>query len=282
MIILSLKQIFLGGGLQLIPSEKKDNIFSRFKKLSIDSVPKTILVAITLCLFCSMIVSVAAVKLKSIQQENQLRDKQKNVLQVAGLYAEGINIEETFASFEPRIVDIESGLFTDKFNPKTFNDLKAASDPLLSVALTEDPASIGRRSNYVTIYLLKNNDGTIDKLILPIHGYGLWSTLYGFVALEEDTNEIFGLQFYKHAETPGLGAEVDNPKWKAQWKGKKLRDEYEKLMIQVAKTPGPSDYHIDAIAGATITSNGVNSLVRFWVGEVGFKKFLTNFKNGKT
>ena len=263
-------------------SEKKDNIFSKFKKLAIDSVPKTILVAITLCLFCSMIVSVAAVKLKSIQQENQLRDKQKNILQVAGLYAEGINIEETFASFEPRIVDIESGLFTDKFNPKTFNDLKAASDPLLSVALTEDPASIGRRSNYVTIYLLKNKDGTIDKLILPIHGYGLWSTLYGFVALEEDTNKIFGLQFYQHAETPGLGAEVDNPKWKAQWKGKKLRDEDEKLMIQVAKTPGPSDYHIDAIAGATLTSNGVNNLVRFWVGEAGFKKFLTNFKNGKT
>ena len=53
-------------------------------------------------------------------------------------------------------------------------------------------------------------------------------------------------------------------------------------MIQVSKTPGPSKYHIDAIAGATLTSNGVNSLVRFWVGEAGFKKFLTNFKNGKT
>ena len=228
-----------------------------------------------------MLVSLAAVKLKSIQQENQLRDKQKNILQVAGLYSEGINIEETFASIEPKIVDIESGLFTDKFDPKVFNDLKAASDPLLSVALEDDPASIGRRSNYATIYLLKNKDGTIDKLILPIYGYGLWSTLYGFVALEEDTNQIFGHQFYKHAETPGLGAEVDNPKWKAQWKGKKLRDEDEKLMIQVAKTPGPNEYHIDAIAGATLTSNGVNSLVRFWVGEAGFKKFLTNFKNGK-
>ena len=263
-------------------SSKKDNIFSKFKNLSIDSIPKTILVAITLCLFCSMIVSLAAVKLKSIQQENQLRDKQKNILQVAGLYSEGINIEETFASFEPRIVDIENGLFTDKFNPRTFNDLKASTDPSLSIPLKDDPASIGRRSNFVTVYLLKNNDGTIDKLILPIHGYGLWSTLYGFVALEEDTNEIFGLQFYKHAETPGLGAEVDNPKWKAQWKGKNLRDEDEKLMIQVAKSPGPSKYHIDAIAGATLTSNGVNSLIRFWVGEAGFKKFLTNFKNGKT
>ena len=262
-----------------MPSEK-DNIFSRFKNLPIDSIPKTILVAITLCLFCSMIVSLAAVKLKSIQQDNQVRDKQKNILQVAGLYSEGVNIEEAFGSFEPRIVDIESGLFTDKFNPKTFNDLKASSDPLLSVALKDDPASIGRRSNYLTVYLLKNNDGTIDKLILPIHGYGLWSTLYGFVALEEDTNEIFGLQFYKHAETPGLGAEVDNPKWKAQWKGKNLRDKDGRLMIQVAKTPGPSKYHIDAIAGATLTSNGVNSLVRFWVGEAGSKKFLNNFKNG--
>ena len=264
-----------------MPSEK-DNIFSKFKNLPIDSIPKTILVAITLCLFCSMIVSLAAVKLKSIQEENQVRDKQKNILQVAGLYSEGMNIDESFGSFEPRIVDIESGLFTDKFNPRTFNDLKASSDPSLSIALKDDPASIGRRSNYLTVYLLKNNDGTIDKLILPIHGYGLWSTLYGFVALEEDTNEIFGLQFYKHAETPGLGAEVDNPKWKAQWKGKNLRDKDEKLMIQVSKTPGPSKYHIDAIAGATLTSNGVNSLVRFWVGEAGFKKFLTNFKNGKT
>ena len=263
-------------------SSEKDSIFSKFKNLPIDSIPKTILVAITLCLFCSMIVSLAAVKLKSIQEENQVRDKQKNILQVAGLYSEGMNIDESFGSFEPRIVDIESGLFTDKFNPRTFNDLKASSNPSLSIALKDDPASIGRRSNFVTVYLLKNNDGTIDKLILPIHGYGLWSTLYGFVALEEDTNEIFGLQFYKHAETPGLGAEVDNPKWKAQWKGKNLRDKDEKLMIQVSKTPGPSKYHIDAIAGATLTSNGVNSLVRFWVGEAGFKKFLTNFKNGKT
>ena len=261
-------------------SSEKDNIFSKFKNLPIDSIPKTILVAITLCLFCSMIVSLAAVKLKSIQEENQVRDKQKNILQVAGLYSEGMNIDESFGSFEPRIVDIESGLFTDKFNPRTFNDLKASSNPSLSIALKDDPASIGRRSNFATVYLLKNNDGTIDKLILPIHGYGLWSTLYGFVALEEDTNEIFGLQFYKHAETPGLGAEVDNPKWKAQWKGKNLRDKDEKLMIQVSKTPGPSKYHIDAIAGATLTSNGVNSLVRFWVGEAGFKKFLNNFKNG--
>ena len=66
-------------------SEKKIIFFLNLRNLPIDSIPKTILVAITLCLFCSMIVSLAAVKLKSIQQVNQIRDKQKNILQVAGV-----------------------------------------------------------------------------------------------------------------------------------------------------------------------------------------------------
>ena len=71
------------------------------------------------------------------------------------------------------------------------------------------------RRKFVTVYLLRDDAGEIDKVILPLHGYGLWSTLYGFIALEENGNDIFGLQFYEHAETPGLGAEVDNPRWKA-------------------------------------------------------------------
>jgi Na+-transporting NADH:ubiquinone oxidoreductase subunit C len=227
-----------------------------------------------------MLVSFAAVNLKSFQLVNKVRDKQKNILQVAGLYYKGMDVEQSFSSFEPMIVDINKGLYTDRFDPKNFNDLKAASDPMLSVALDDDPASIGRRTNFATIYLLKNKDETIDKIILPIHGYGLWSTLYGFVALEEDGNEIYGLQFYQHSETPGLGGEVDNPKWKGQWSGKKIRNKDGEMMIQVAKTPGVKEYHVDAIAGATLTSNGVHNLVRYWLGESGFNKFLSNFKNG--
>ena len=74
----------------------------------------------------------------------------------------------------------------------------------------------------MTVYLLRDDAGDIDKVILPIHGYGLWSTLYGFIALEENGNDIFGLQFYEHAKRPGLGAEVDNPRWKTLWNGKRL------------------------------------------------------------
>ena len=185
-------------------SSEKNNIFSKFKNLPIDSIPKTILVAITLCLFCSMIVSLAAVKLKSIQQENQVRDKQKNILQVAGVYYDGIDVQKTFSSFQPVVVDLNTGKFTDKFDPLSFDDKKAAQDPLLSISLKEDPALIGRRTNYATIYLLKKDDGSLDKVILPIHGYGLWSTLYGFIALEKNCNDIFGLQFLNNSLSQSL------------------------------------------------------------------------------
>ena len=257
-----------------------NNIFTKFKNMPVDGIVKTVIVATSLCFVCSMVVSFAAVNLKSIQEVNKAIDKQKNILQVAGVYHEGIDVNKTFSSFQPLVVDLNSGKFTDKFDPSIFDDKKAAQDPLLSVSLENDPASIGRRTNYATIYLLKKDDGSLDKVILPIHGYGLWSTLYGFIALEDNLNDIFGLQFYQHAETPGLGAEVDNPKWKAQWKGKKLNNENGELMIQVAKTQKYKEHHIDALAGATLTSNGVDNLVKFWMGKDGFKKFLNNLKNG--
>ena len=255
----------------------------RFLALPADSVPKTMAVALTLCLIASMAVSAMAVSLRPLQDANKLKDKQRNILQVAGRYEEGQDISEAFKLFEPRVLDIESGQFTDKFDPLTFDDRAAASDPELSIELSEDPAGIGRRANYVTVYILRDDAGEIDKVVLPVHGYGLWSTLYGFVALEENANDIFGLQFYQHGETPGLGAEVDNPRWKALWSNKKLRDENGALQITVAKTPPAAGdaYHVDGISGATLTSDGVDNLVRYWVGENGYQPFLENLKAGE-
>ena len=147
-----------------MPEQKKQNIFTRFNKMSIDSIPKTVLVAIVLCLFCSMVVSFAAVNLKSFQLVNKTRDKQINILQVAGIYYKGIDVEESFASIEPMIVDINQGVFTDKFDPYNFDNKKVAADPNLSVTLKDDPASIGTRPNYATIYLLKNKDESKTKI----------------------------------------------------------------------------------------------------------------------
>ena len=260
--------------------QEPKSIFRRFKELPVESAPKTILVAVSLCLFCSMMVAFAAVNLRPMQAYNKALDKQVNILQVAGLYEEGIDVAKVFNSIEPHVVDMGTGKFTDTFDATKFDDRAAAKDPSMSSVLENDPASIGRKPNYTTIYLLKNSDGSLDKVILPIYGYGLWSTLYGFIALEENGNDIFGLQFYEHAETPGLGAEVDNPRWKSQWKNKSLRDAKGDLMIQVAKVAKEKRFHVDALAGATLTSNGVDNLVRFWMGEAGFAPFLRNLKAG--
>lgn len=264
-------------------NDTNQGFIARFKALPVDSVPKTVFVAAALCLFCSMVVAFAAVNLRPLQEANKLIDKQRNILEVAGVYEPGIDIPEAFAAFEPRVVNLETGMFTEDVDATNFDDRAAASDPGLNRQLDSDPAGIGLQSRFMTVYLLKDEAGNLDKVILPIHGYGLWSTLYGFIALEENGNDIFGLQFYEHAETPGLGAEVDNPAWKAQWAGKALRDESGDLKITVAKgvpSSDMADYHIDALAGATLTSVGVDNLVRFWMGEQGFAHFLENLKAG--
>lgn len=255
----------------------------RFLDLPTDSVPKTVFVAVTLCLVASMVVSAVAVSLRPIQEVNKLKDKQINILQVAGVYEPGVDVVEAFGAFEPQVLELASGALTDQFDAATFDDLAAADDPATSRELIDDPAGIGRQSHFVTVYLLRDDAGDLDKVILPLHGYGLWSTLYGFIAIEENGNDIFGLQFYAHAETPGLGAEVDNPRWKSLWSGKKLADANGDLAITVAKTAPPAgpDHHIDGLAGATLTSVGVDNLVKFWMGEAGYAPFLAKLKAGE-
>ena len=172
----------------------------RFMALPPDSIPKTVFVAVALCLVASMVVSAAAVALRPLQEVNALKDKQINILQVAGIYEPGENVAEAFQAFEPQVLDLATGQFTDKFDPASFDDRAAADNPETSTALDHDPAGIGRQGHYVTVYLLRDDAGSIDKVILPLHGYGLWSTLYGFIALEANGNDIYGLQFYEHAE----------------------------------------------------------------------------------
>ena len=275
-----------------MPDTTKKGFLGWWQNTPADSTGKTLFVAITLCLFCSMIVAAAAVALRPVQDANKLLDKRRNILQVAGLYEQGMDINAVFSStFEPKIVDLATGEFVDRveggkdqvFTTADYDDRAAVDDMNLSLPLDEDPAGIGRKVKYAMVYLLKNDDGTLDKVILPISGYGLWSTLYGFIALEEDANTIFGLQFYEQGETPGLGAEVDNPRWKALWHDKKLADDDGDLRITVAKgspTGEAAQYHIDALAGATLTSRGVDNLVRFWMGEQGFEPFLGRIRNG--
>lgn len=256
-----------------------------------ESTARTLTVALLVCLVCSVFVAGAAVELKPIQVDNRLLDKQRSILAIAGLGDPGMSASQVKALFDERIVarvvDLQSGTFTDAQDPRTFDPLRAAKDPKLSDSLPseQDIASIKRRERFSTVYLVERN-GRLDTLILPVRGYGLWSTLYGFMAIKGDLNTVAGMGFYQHAETPGLGGEVDNPKWKALWRGKTLFDDHGSLAVKVVKggvdPQNPNAGHqVDALAGATLTSNGVNNLLHFWLGEQGFGPFIAKLRAGE-
>lgn len=258
-----------------------------------DSIQKTLLVAILLCLVCSVIVAGAAVGLRDKQNENKANDKRGAVLKAAGLYDASQPVAGQFKDkITARIVNVAEGRFATEaelqeirdagFNTENFDQKKSSKAPALSSALkgSEDPASIKRLEKFATIYMVKSGD-TIEKIVLPVHGYGLWSTLYGFIALEGDMNTIIGLGFYSHAETPGLGGEVDNPKWKSLWVGKEVYDDQGDVAIKVVKgqAEAGNPYQVDGLSGATLTSRGVSNLVRFWVGDQAFGSLLEKLKS---
>ncbi|WP_432740240.1 Na(+)-translocating NADH-quinone reductase subunit C [Methylobacter sp. G7] len=268
-----------------------------------DSLEKTIAIAVALCLVCAVLVSFSAVALKSLQVHNKELDMKKNILEVAGLLQEGSNIDSEFSDkIEAKIVNLETGDYVEDMNAAEYDQRKAAKDPALSVAIPKDKdiAHIRVKAKYAKVYLVKES-GAIKSIILPVNGYGLWSTLYGFLSLDPDGQTVQSINFYDQAETPGLGGEVVNPKWRALWKGKKVYAESnqpsaEKGLIESAEMGEPalslikgvvdntkpgSQYQVDGLAGASLTSTGVTNLVRYWMSNEGFALYLAKVRTVK-
>lgn len=244
------------------------------------------------CLVCSVVVSGAAVALKDRQEENKLLDKQSKVLTVAGLMREGESLskDEITTLFEEniqaRVIDLSEGTYNPEVDAAGFDQRKAANDPKRSEIAPDNGAKVRRIPNNALVYQVMK-DGEVSKLILPVEGKGLWSTMYGFVAVEPDTTSISGVTFYEHGETPGLGGEVDNPAWKGLWKGRKVykvKDGEFVPAVEVIKgQAGPASenpYKVDGLSGATLTSRGVTELMHFWFGEHGFGPYLANYRAG--
>jgi len=267
--------------------ERSKRYAGKVLSLPNDSFEKTMMVALAICLACAVVVSASAVALKPLQVKNKSLDMKKNILDVVGLLEEGGNVHDAFEQFEVRIVDLDTGEYVDTIDVETFDQRKAAKDPTLSVAIErkQDIAGIKRREKYAKVYLLKEGEA-IKAIILPVHGYGLWSTMYGFLALEGDGETVIGINFYDQAETPGLGGEVVNPKWRALWQGKKVYDPSGEPSLGLIKgnvdpsKPG-AEYQVDGLAGATLTSVGVTNLVRYWMGRQGYALYLEKIRSKK-
>lgn len=251
----------------------------------------TILFATAVCIVCAIVVSSSAVSLKERQDINAALDKQRNVLQAAGLLEpkEKISIEEVakrFESIEMVVVDLATGEPAPDIDPASFDQAKEAKDPASSSPAPPNPSLIKRVPDHSMVYRVLDENGNLDSLVLPIEGYGLWKFLYGFIALESDLNTVRGITYYQHGETPGLGGEVDNPRWKEGWIGRKVFDDSGEPKIEVIKGyAGPVEtdpYEIDGLSGATLTSRGVTNMIHFWLGENGFGPYLENLAQEDT
>ena len=259
--------------------------------MSNESTVKTVVVATVLSVVCSIALAAAVTLLKPIQTENRELEKQRKILAAASILEEGrgskAEVNKLFAGLERYIVTIDTGDFRKVELSDSFDMRKATKDSARSIKLTgeQDIANIKRRANEADVYVVRNPDGKLDKLVLPVSGYGLWSTMYGYLVVNSDGNTIGGITFTEQGETPGLGGEVDNPKWKALWPGKKIYDADQKAAIHLIKgSVDPSRpeavHQVDGLSGATLTSNGVTHLVQFWTGELGFQKFLGKIREG--
>jgi Na+-transporting NADH:ubiquinone oxidoreductase subunit C len=262
-------------------------LLRRLRDLPNDSPAKTILVALAVCLVCSAVVASTAVLLRPRQLANQERERQGHIMEIVERLPGIGELFETAAvrQVEAQVVELATGATVREIDPAAYDQRKAAKDPQLSVAIPSkrDIAGLKRRARYATVYLVRR-DGEIALIILPVHGAGYASTLYGYLALEGDANTVVALSFFEHAETPGLGAGVDDLAWRDQWQSKKVRDEAGRLRIAVAEgrvdPAGPAAlYQVDGLSGATRTGQGVTDLLRFWLGEDGFGPFLRKIQS---
>ncbi len=252
-----------------------------------ESTRKTITVAFLVCLICSVLVSATAVGLRSIQKKNQALDKIKNILSAAGLPVESGDVVQVYEErIRPRLLHIKSGKFIDEseypegLSPQTY-DLKSVlknSEYTQPLDPANDPAKIQQIPEWAAVYEVLEGE-EVSRYILPVAGKGLWSTMYGFLALDNDFNILQGLTFYEHGETPGLGGEVDNPVWKKLWINRPAFDEEGNLRIEVIKgtvddLSPKAKYQIDGLSGSTLTTRGVHDLIRFWLGDHGYGQWI--------
>jgi Na+-transporting NADH:ubiquinone oxidoreductase subunit C len=229
---------------------------------------KAVVVVLLVSMTCAIIVSVTAVTLRPIQQAN-LEAERKARLTMLLRAIPGIGDQDRGAepfSIKTVVVDLATGSIVESREPLAY-DQRAT-------------AGTGRRAQYAPIHVVRRN-AELALVILPVHGPGYQSTLYGYLALKPDLKTIAALTFYEQAETPGLGDRITEPAWLSKWPGTEIADEEGNLRVAVVQGDANRPYEVEGISGATRTGNGVTSLLRFWLGDSGFGPFLNRFATGE-
>jgi len=234
-----------------------------------ESVARNFVVTGVVALVCSLAVSVTSVGLRERREGHRDEKRMRAVLEAAGVLDPDVPVEIAARRVETRTLDLRTGQYVDP----------GEVDRTQTVALPpgEDPADLEKRERYVDVHLVREA-GRVTCIVLPVRGMG-WSMMHGFVGLDRDLATIRGFVVHRHEETPGLGAEVENPRWKQKWVGKRLFDRegryrFELRPASAEAKPGEEPYTVDGLTGASVTTGGVERLLRFWFGERGYAPYL--------
>ncbi|WP_455221364.1 Na(+)-translocating NADH-quinone reductase subunit C [Kaarinaea lacus] len=255
-----------------------------------DNPLKALIVVFAVALACSVLVSTASITLKPIQLLNQKVERSRNIVALTGLVPAGKKLSndeilQVVEQLDVRVINLDTGEFDSSIDPEKFDARTAVKDPELSVAIppADDLARLGRRTRFAIVYLVWKED-TLQRIIMPISGQGMWSTLYGYLAVEPDLNTIAAVTFYEQAETAGLGDQITRPDWQAKWQGRQLFNNQGEVSFRVAagsvqEGSAAARHQVDAMSGATVTGESVTRLVEYWFGPNGYQAFLSHLQS---
>lgn len=211
--------------------------------------------ASVMVILVAAILSYTAETLKPIQQKNIKIEKIQNILKSVGIESSTLNAQELFDKYIPdqnRVLINSKG---EKIEGNAFD-----------IELKDEIIKPLEKRN-LPIFICKLDNGE-KKIIIPVRGKGLWGPIWGYVALNNDYNTIYGTNFDHEGETPGLGAEIKTEKFQKQFDGKTIFDKGKFVSISVykggdgaAKAAGDLKHGVDAISGGTITSKGVQAMI---------------------
>jgi len=218
-----------------------------------DSTQYTFIFALIICVVCSLLLSLVSEGLRSKKELNEALDIKKNILKAVALR-------------EPVDAKASTDVLVSVYKQKIQEIVIDAQGNLVA---DKAPGAIAEGEALYPVYIYKEGSEVISYAF-PIVGKGLWSTLYGYFALEADAKTVRGITFYKHGETPGLGAEIEANWFTDNYKGKSIWDVKTKDLKPVAVVKGKVNdvvkaedqkHYVDGISGATMTAKGVTEMV---------------------
>lgn len=228
----------------------------------------TIIYAAVMVIVVALLLALVSSGLKETQTTNVKLDKKKQILS-----ALQINLEDQDAAALYDQYIVKELVVNTK--AEILSEVRGQAFDIDVVKETAKPLE----DRKLPVYVAQMEGQT--KYIIPLRGAGLWGPIWGYVALNDDKNTVFGTYFSHASETPGLGAEIALPKFQQEFVGKHIlndRNEFVSIAVMKAGQKSDTQEQVDGISGGTITSKGVEAMLLNSIGQ--YEAFLIKSNGG--